>query len=259
MEHQNGWVKTKIENGVGWITFFHPKSNSLPRKILSELAQKIETLGNDETIKVIILKSAGEKVFCAGASFEELSNIKNAQEGELFFSGFAKVLNAARKCPVLLIGRIQGKAVGGGVGLVSICDYAFAHESASVKLSEISLGIGPFVIEPAVSRKIGVSAFSQLAVNAGKWQESAWAKEKGLFQEVFSQESQMDAAILELAQTLSNNHRPALTHLKKVLWQHTDGWEELLGERAKISGQLVLSEFSQGMLRRIAEKEAKGR
>lgn len=256
MDKQNGWVKTHIENGIGWLSFFHPKSNSLPGKILDELASAIEQLGNNAAVNVIVLKSEGDKVFCAGASFEELSQIKNAEEGRVFFSGFARVLNATRKCPVLLIGRVQGKAVGGGVGLAAICDYCFAHESASIKLSELSLGIGPFVIEPAVTRKIGVAAFSELSIHAGKWQTSGWAQAKGLFQEVFSSISDLDAAIAKLANTLSANYRPALTALKKILWQNTDDWDELLSERAKISGNLVLSDFSQATLRRIQEKGA---
>lgn len=149
------------ERGVGSITFFHPRSNSLPGKVLKQLADTITKLGKDETVKVIVLKSKGEKGFCAGASFDELISIKDRSTGKQFFSGFANVINACRKCPKFVVGRVQGKAVGGGVGLASAVDYCFATTAASVKLSELAVGIGPFVVGPAVERKIGVSAMSQ--------------------------------------------------------------------------------------------------
>ena len=197
------YVKLDVKNSIGTIEFYHPQSNALPGNILSELANTIQNAGEDNDIKVIILKSGGDRAFCAGASFDELIAIKNEKSGKDFFSGFANVINAARKCPKFILGRIQGKAVGGGVGMASATDYCFATKYASVKLSELAIGIGPFVVGPAVERKIGNSAFSSMTINATKWFDAQWAREKGLYSDVFDSTEEMDKEILTLASTLS--------------------------------------------------------
>lgn len=240
-----GHVNHQIdEKGIATIEFAHPMSNSLPGKILQKLADTISELGKDDTVKVIVLTSAGEKAFCAGASFDELISIKDFETGKKFFSGFANVINAARKCPKLIIGRVQGKAVGGGVGMASAVDYCFATIHADVKLSELAVGIGPFVVGPAVERKIGTSAMSQLAINATEWQSADWAKKKGLYADVFETVEEMDAEIKKLANTLANSNPEAMAMLKSIFWQGTENWDELLAERAGMSGKLVLSDFT---------------
>lgn len=260
---EEGYVTTEISNGIAYITFFHPQSNSLPANILKQLAIHIENAGNNPDAKVIILKSIGEKAFCAGASFDELLNIAeiattNLQEarekGKTFFSGFALVINTIRKAPKFVIGRVHAKAVGGGVGLASAVDYCFATKDASVKLSELAVGIGPFVVGPAVQRKIGLSAFSQMSINATEWFSAQWAKEKGLFYEVFDTSEQMDIAIEKLATQLTKTNPDAIKNLKKVLWENTENWDELLFQRAEISGTLVLSEYTRNFLLSFKKK-----
>ena len=251
---EQGTITVNTVNGIGTIEFFHPMSNSLPGKLLGELADTITSMGKKEEVKVIILKSAGERAFCAGASFDELISIKNMETGKLFFSGFANVINAARKCPKLIIGRVQGKAVGGGVGIASAVDYCFATEQASVKLSELAVGIGPFVVGPAVERKIGTSAMSQLAIDATEWQSAQWAKQKGLYAEVFETVEQMDQAIETLANKLSKSNPEAMSMLKKIFWQDTEHWDELLAERAGMSGKLVLSDFAINAINKFKKK-----
>lgn len=248
------YVKINTENGIGTIEFFHPQSNSLPGHILTELANTITKAGEDDNIKVIILKSAGERAFCAGASFDELVAIDNQQNGKKFFSGFANVINAARKCPKFIIGRVQGKAVGGGVGMVSATDYCFATKFASVKLSELAIGIGPFVVGPAVERKVGTSAFSAMTINATKWFDADWAREKGLYTEIFDSAEEMDIEVVKLATTLSNSNPEAMEGLKKILWQGTDHWDTLLMERAVSSGTLVLSDFTRNAINKFKTK-----
>jgi methylglutaconyl-CoA hydratase len=211
---------------------------------LRNLAVEIEKLGKDDNVKVIILKSEGDKAFCAGASFDELISIKDIDTGLKFFSGFAMVINAMRKAPKFIIARVQGKAVGGGVGIASSADYTFATESASVKLSELAVGIGPFVVGPAVERKVGSSAFCQLTINATEWQTAQWAKEKGLYAELFNSTAEMDKGIELLSGKLANSNPEAMAMLKKVMWQGTENWDTLLIERACMSGKLVLSEFT---------------
>ena len=251
---EQGTITVDTVNGIGTIEFFHPMSNSLPGKLLGELADTITSMGKKEEVKVIILKSAGERAFCAGASFDELISIKNLETGKVFFSGFANVINAARKCPKLIIGRVQGKAVGGGVGIASAVDYCFATEQASVKLSELAVGIGPFVVGPAVERKIGTSAMSQLAIDATEWQSAQWAKQKGLYAEVFETVEQMDQAIEALANKLSKSNPEAMSMLKKIFWQGTEHWDELLAERAGMSGKLVLSDFAINAINKFKKK-----
>lgn len=240
----SGTVTLETSNGIATITFFHPQSNSLPGALLRELARTIEQVGTREDVRVIILKSDGEKAFCAGASFDELVAIQNTEEGNVFFSGFALVINALRKIPQLVIGRVQNKAVGGGVGIAASVDYCFATSTASVKLSELVVGIGPFVVGPAVERKIGLSAMSQLAINASEWHSAQWAREKGLYAEIFDTAENMDAAILTLAEKLNKSNPEAMQELKKIFWKNTENWDTLLFERAGISGRLVLSDFT---------------
>jgi methylglutaconyl-CoA hydratase len=250
----DAYVKRENHQGVATIEFFHPQSNSLPGTILQELATAIIQAGNDPNTIVIVLKSAGEKAFCAGASFDELIAIKNETEGLKFFSGFAQVINAMRTCPKIIIGRIQGKCVGGGVGLAAAVDYAIAAEGADVKLSELAVGIGPFVVGPAVERKIGVSAFSQLAIDASMWRNADWAKRKGLFAELHPTIEEMDESVKKLANTLSHSSPEAMTEIKKIAWKGTESWDVLLVERAKISGRLVLSDFTKNAIERFKKK-----
>ena len=245
------YVKLNIENNIGTIEFFHPQSNSLPSSLLKELADTMESAGENDSIKVVILKSAGERAFCAGASFDELLDIKDAKSGEQFFSGFANVINAARKCPKFIIGRLQGKAVGGGVGMAAATDYCFASKFASIKLSELAIGIGPFVVGPAIERKIGVSAFSQLAINATDWQTAHWAHEKGLFAEVYDTVEDMDIGILNLASKLVVSNPDSMRELKQVMWLGSENWDDLLIERAKISGERVLSDFTRKTIQKL--------
>ncbi len=240
----DGDVQTDIRNGIATIVFHHPASNSLPGILLNKLAESIENAGNDKSVKVIVLKSAGEKAFCAGASFDELMSISNMDEGKKFFGGFARVINAMRKAPVFVVCRIQGKTVGGGVGLAAAADYCFALNTASVKLSELAVGIGPFVVGPAVERKLGLSAMSQLAINATAWQPAEWAQQKGLYNEVFSNITEMDAAVDTLSRKLAESNPEAMAKLKLVFWSGTAHWDKLLAERAAMSGELVLSDFT---------------
>ena len=248
------YVKITSENSVGTIEFFHPQSNSLPGHILAELASTITKAGEDDNIKVIVLKSAGARAFCAGASFDELVAIDTPENGKKFFSGFANVINAARKCPKVIIGRVQGKAVGGGVGMASATDYCFATKFASAKLSELAIGIGPFVVGPAVERKIGTSAFSAMTINASKWFDASWAREKGLYTEVFDSVEEMDVEVEKLASTLSKSNPEAMKGLKKVMWQGSEHWDELLMERAVSSGTLVLSDFTKNAIEKFKTK-----
>ena len=251
---ENGHVKVDSQSGIATISFFHPQSNSLPGALLRELGDTITRVSNDASTVVIILRSEGEKAFCAGASFDELMAIQDLEGGTRFFSGFAHVINAMRKSSKLIIGRVQNKAVGGGVGVASSVDYCFATTKASVKLSELAVGIGPFVVGPAVQRKMGLSAMSQLAINASEWQSAEWAKEKGLYAEIFETEEAMDAAIDALAQKLVNSNPEAMAELKKIFWQGTDNWDELLVERAGISGRLVLSDFTRNAISKFKGK-----
>jgi len=249
-----GHVDTKIDNGVASIQFFHPRSNSLPGKLLAALAEAITTSGEDDSVKVIVLKSAGERAFCAGASFDELMAIQDITTGKQFFSGFANVINACRKCPKFIIGRVHGKAVGGGVGVASAVDYCMATKYAAVKLSELAIGIGPFVVGPAVERKIGTSAMSHLAINATEWQTAEWARAKGLFTEVYETAEALDKGITALTEKLTGSNPEAMRLLKKVFWVGTEHWDQLLAERAELSGKLVLSDFTRNAINQFKSK-----
>ena len=247
----NGSLYTNIQNGIATVEFYHEASNSFSSELLERLTKVFNELSKNIEVHVIVLKSEKEGVFCAGASFNELVAISNLEEGKQFFLGFANVINAMRKCSKIIIGRVQGKAVGGGVGLAAACDYCFATEQASIKLSELTIGIGPFVIEPVVTRKMGIAAFSELSLEATRWKTAYWAKENGLYAKVFESIKEMDGEVENLALKISNYNPEALLELKKVLWNGTEDWDNLLNSRAEISGSLVLSEFTKKALQKF--------
>ncbi len=243
-----GSIFTHIDHYIATVTFSHPKSNSFPGELLQKLVDTFDRLSIDDNVKVIILQSEGAKAFCAGASFDELLKVKTVEEGKVFFSGFATLINSMRKCSKLIIGRAQGKSVGGGVGILAACDYVFATEAADIKLSELSIGLGPFVIAPALERKMGLSALSELSLNAKSWKTAYWAEKKGLFNTVFENQRDLDKGIDILAHQLSQYNPEALFEMKKIFWEGTDLWDELLYQRAEISGKLALSDFTKKAL-----------
>jgi len=251
---KEGYVKVEREHGIATIEFYHPQSNSLPGKILDALAKEIYSEGQNADTKVIILRSAGEKVFCAGASFDELAAIETEAEGLKFFSGFAHVINAMRTCGKIIIARVQGKCIGGGVGIAAAADYAIACEGAEVKLSELAVGIGPFVVGPAVERKIGLAAFSQLTIDATMYRPANWARRKGLFAELHADAEGMDDSIVRLSTTLSKSSAEAMHEIKQVFWHGTEHWDKLLKDRAAISGKLILSEASKQFIEKFKKK-----
>ena len=246
---QQGYVRTDLTtDGVAHILFYHPNHNSLPSKLLAELSDAFKAAGANPEAKIIILQSVEHKTFCAGASFDELAGIQDFETGKTFFSGFGNVINAMRQCGKIVVGRVHGKAVGGGVGLAAATDICFASQWASVRLSELAVGFGPFVIGPAVERKVGSAAFAQLSLTPAEWRTANWAKEKGLFQESFDTVEQLDAYLVHFTQALCSYSPEALAELKQVFWQGTEHWDSLLTERAAISGRLALSEYSKNAI-----------
>jgi len=246
-------VTVNKNKGVGEVSFYHPKSNSLPGNLLKKLADELRLLSMDEEVKVIVLKSEGEKTFCAGASFDELSDITDFESGKEFFMGFANLINVIRKSPKFVIVRVQGKTVGGGVGLIAVADYAFAEKNAEVKLSELALGIGPFVIGPPIEKKIGAASFKNMTI-CYEWKSADWALEKGLFDNVSNNIEEMDEAINLLTDKLVKSNPDAALHLKKIFWEGTENWDLLLEERAEISAKLVLSDFVKKKIEELKRK-----
>ena len=242
-----GILLTTIENKIATLEFGHPASNSFPGDLLNRLTNELDNLSQNPDVSIIVLKSSGQGAFCAGASFEELLTVSNLDEATQFFSGFANVVNAMRRCSKIIVGRIHGKTVGGGVGIAAACDYALATNGSAIKLSELGIGIGPFVIEPAVTRKIGKSATTEMTLEA-EWKTAAWANQKGLYAKIFETSAELDNEIEAFANTLASYNPEALTEMKKVLWEGTENWSTLLYERAEISGKLVLSDFSRKAL-----------
>ena len=250
-QNPNGLLLTTIENKIATLEFGHPASNSFPSDLLNRLTNELQVLSANPAVSVIVLKSSGTGAFCAGASFDELLTVSNLEEATKFFSGFANVINAMRRCSKIIVGRIHGKAVGGGVGIIAACDYVFATIDSSIKLSELSIGIGPFVIEPAITRKIGKSAMAELALASYEWKDSEWAKNKGLYAKVFASQVTLDKELARFSSELASYNPEALLEMKIILWEGTENWETLLYKRAAISGKLVLSDFTKNALRQI--------
>jgi len=243
-----GSLYTKIENGTATIEFGHPASNSFVTELLVRLTDELIKVSSNKDVSLVVLKSEGERAFCAGASFDELLAISNPEEGTKFFSGFANVINAMRECAQPIIGRVQGKAVGGGVGLIAACDYVFASEAAAVRLSELSIGIAPLVIAPAVQRKIGIAGFTELAMSPKEWKNAYWAREKGLYSKVFNTIKEMDKELDYFISAMASYSPEALRAIKKILWEDTTSWNQLLVKRAEVSGKLALMPASKSIL-----------
>lgn len=250
--HDPGTVAVRVADAIGSVTFAHPKGNSLPGALLAELAARISTLGRDPQVRVIVLRSEGTGAFCAGASFAELSAIADAETGTRFFMGFANLINAMRECPKLIVARVHGKVVGGGVGMVAAADYALATTAAQVKLSELAVGIGPFVVGPVIERTIGVGNYAALAIDAVAWRSAEWAHQRGLYAEVHEDVAALDARVTALAGQLAASNPEATAAMKRVLWEGTEHWRELLGARARLSGTLVVSAFARQAIERLA-------
>lgn len=250
-----GFVKSTIKNGVAFITFSHPQSNSLPLHLLDRLTEEITKAGLDDAANVIVLQSEGNGVFCAGGSFDEMLAIKEITTGKIFFSGFANVINAIRKAPKFVLARVQGKVVGGGVGIACAADYTVGVETSSIKLSELAIGIGPIVIGPAVIKKIGLSAYTTLTINATEWKSAKWAAEKGLFADVYKSIEEMDAALAVLTDTLSRSNPESMKIIKKDLWTGTENWDTLLIQKAETVSKLVLSDYAINALTKFKNKQ----
>ncbi len=248
-----GELSASVANGVASLEFYHPKGNSLPSDLLSKLAESITQLGNDDAVKVIVLRSRGTGAFCAGASFDELLAIDSPESANLFFKGFGHLISAIKNCPKFVIARVHGKAVGGGVGIIAACDYAIGSEAASIKLSELSIGFGPFVIAPAVIRKIGISAFSTLTIDTKNWKNSDWAERKGFFNEVVEIDSDLNQTVNALAEQLAGYSAEAMKEIKTMLWAGFGNIETTFEERAKLSGSLSQSEVTQAILTKFKQ------
>ncbi len=250
---QDGFVKLEIENKIAKLTFYHPKSNSLPSSLLREMTEKFNQLSANDNVNVIILQSEGDKTFCAGASFDELMKITNFEQGKEFFMGFARLINSIRKCKKIVVGRIVGKVVGGGVGLVSVCDYTFATKESSLKLSELALGLGPFVVGPPIERKIGKKAFVEMSLDC-EWRSADWAGQQGFYHEVFDSVTDLNKKLKIFVKQLSERSSEALSLLKQIYWEGTNHWDELLEQRAENSGKLVLSDFTKKFIKDFKNK-----
>jgi methylglutaconyl-CoA hydratase len=248
-----GHVASRIADGVGTIRFSHPKGNSLPGALLRRLAGAIDEMGKDPAARVLVLRSEGSSAFCAGASFDELTSIADREEGERFFSGFAEVILAMTRAPKLVLVRVHGRTAGGGVGIAAAGDYTFATRSAAAKLSELAVGIGPFVIGPVIERRVGRGPYASMAVDAD-WRDAEWCERHGLYARVFEEEASMDAALDALARTLAASNPEAMTALKRVFWEGTSHWETLLAERARMSGALVLSDYTRSAIAKFRSR-----
>jgi methylglutaconyl-CoA hydratase len=242
-----GTVTTSVADGIGRIVFHHPKGNSLPGALLRELAAAVTAMGADPDVRVIGLSSAGTGPFCAGASFDELVAIADPAQGQEFFSGFSRVILAMIRAPKFVVTRVHGRGAGGAVGLIAASDYALAGPKAAAKLSELAVGIGPFVVGPVIERKIGLAAFSQMAVDAD-WRDVAWGERTGLYARVLDSEALLDGAVETQLHTLAAANPEAMAELKRVFWRGTEAWDALLAERAAMSGRLVLSEFTRSAI-----------
>jgi len=235
-----GNITYTVDNHVAIVFFETESHNSLTLENLKTLADYFNKASEDKNVKIVLLKSGG-KTFCAGANFNQLLSIENFEDGKAFFMGFGNLILAIKKCDKIVVGRIHGKAIGGGVGLTAACDFTIASEFATIRLSELNIGLGPLVIGPMVERKLGLSGLSALSLNPKEWKTAYWAQQKGLFNEVFQTQIQADAYLATYIESMTNTSLQAMTIVKKMLWENTENWDELLESRAEQSAKLLLT------------------
>lgn len=250
---QDGEVVVDVREAIASVRFSHPKGNSLPSALLRRIADEIRKLAHNSAVKAIVLGSGGTGAFCAGASFDEMKAVNDAQGGREFFLGFAQVILAMIRSPQFVVTRVQGKATGGAVGLIAASDYCLAVRDASLKLSELAVGLGPFVIGPVVERKVGHGPFAALSIDAD-WRDADWAERHGLYSRVLANSQEMDAALEELCVFLASANPEAIKQLKQVLWAGTEDWEQILEKRAAISGALALSEHTRAAIGKFGQR-----
>lgn len=239
----DGSVELTVADNIATVTFGHPKGNSLPGVLLRRMAAAIDAAAAVKDASVVVLRSTGTGPFCAGASFDELKAISSEGQGLEFFSGFAHVINAMRRCPKFIVTRVHGKVAGGGVGLVAASDYAIAVPTASARLSELAVGIGPFVVGVAVEYKIGRAHFSAMSVDHD-WKSAEWCERAGLYARLVAVPGELDDAVHALAVKLAACNPDAMRELKRIFWAETAHWDTELVARAAISGRLVLSDYT---------------
>lgn len=254
-ENDGSYVKGELHAHIYSIEWYHPQGNSLTSSMLAAMLHEVSYAAHNHDIQVILLRAAGT-AFCGGASLSEMLNIKTEKQGIAFFSGVANLLLAMRRCPKFIVARVHGKCVGGGLGIAAAADYAIAVEEAEIKLSELSIGIGPFVVGPAIERKTGLSSFSQLAIDAGNWRNADWARRKGIYAELHPNTGSMEESIARLTNSLSHYSPEAMAEVKKMIWNNTQHWEQLLTERAAISGRLIMSAGAKKFLDKFRESKA---
>jgi methylglutaconyl-CoA hydratase len=250
-------VSSTVSHHIASVTFGGTKGNSLPGELLDELASTIESTAQRSDVRVIILRSDGDGPFCAGASFDELLSIADESTGKRFFLGFARVILAMTQAQKPIVVRVQGKAVGGGVGIVAAADYAIATRSASVRLSELAVGIGPFVVGPVIEHKIGRGAYGAMSLDAD-WRDADWAERHGLYAAVKGSIPELDSAVATCAANLGAANPDAVARIKRTVWAGTENWPSLLDERAAMSGALVLSEFARKSIRAFQTRKTAG-
>lgn len=246
----SGTVVYTASPPLAHIEFYHPKGNSLPSRILEELTLAFRRASEEPDLRVITLQSRGDGAFCGGANLDELRAIRDFESGKAYFMRIAELLTAMRDTPGCIIAKVQGPAVGGGVGLIAASDFVCAGQDAPVRLSEVSLGIGPFVIGPAVIRKIGLSAFSTLSLDAGTWYDAHWARSFGLYNRVVESHVELDRVAEQLAGDLAASGPSAVTTLKRELWRGENDWPARLEESAEQSAKLLMTEHTQRLLHR---------
>lgn len=245
------YVKNYCEGNIGFLEFGNPAGNSLPSPLLKAFKAGLIALEKDSNVRVIVIQSFGDRAFCGGASLAEMKTLQTLEEATAFFMGIADLINTLRSLSKFVIGRVHGKVVGGGVGLVAACDYVLANRTAQIKLSELSIGIGPYVIEPVVSRKIGGTAFAQLSLDAHQWKSATWAEDKGLYHELFETQVELDLAVKTNAERFASYPEKAVKTLRKLHWKETEHWDKLLPKNAAITGELALQEATQNILKKL--------
>ena len=204
-------------NAIATVTLNRPQvHNAFDETLIADVTACFARLSEDAEVRAIVLRGAGES-FCAGADLHWMGRMAgySQEENRADADALQRMFDVIATCPKPTIARVQGGAIGGGVGLVAVCDVVIAAPEAKFALSEVRLGLVPAVIAPYVLQKIGMGAARALFVTGERFNAEE-ALRIGLVQQVVAA-IELDAAIQKKLEWILHAGPNAIAAAKRLL------------------------------------------
>lgn len=239
-------VMHRVVQGIHTIDLARPDArNALSRELISALADAVDSVAHDPTARVLILGGEG-KSFCAGMDLKAVADDPVAM-GDML-RALSRASRAIRRLPIPTIARVQGAAIGGGCGLMVVCDFAVTHAEAKLGYPEVDLGICPAVVAPWLMKKIGTGAARAMLL-AGGTMSGDEGFHRGLATHLVT-ESELVTTAQTLAERLAKGGPIALAATKHWLNELDGSLDDAIAdEAAEISARIIAGAEAQSRLR----------